>query len=57
MGVVVHTEMHLVVFAWLTISTMLQSSCWLQIRVHLADAGHAIIGDEVYGVQVTPSVM
>ncbi|KAL3141133.1 hypothetical protein ABBQ38_003484 [Trebouxia sp. C0009 RCD-2024] len=22
-----------------------------QIRVHLADAGHAIIGDEVYGVQ------
>lgn len=26
---------------------------WVQIRVHLADAGHAIIGDEIYGVQVT----
>ena len=26
----------------------------MQIRVHLADAGHAIIGDEVYGLQVTP---
>lgn len=23
-----------------------------QIRVHLADAGHAILGDEVYGLQV-----
>ena len=24
----------------------------MQIRVHLADAGHAILGDEVYGVEV-----
>lgn len=27
--------------------------CSLQIRVHLAHAGHAIIGDDVYGLQVT----
>jgi len=28
-------------------------ACALQIRVHLAHAGHAIIGDDVYGLQVS----